>query len=35
MENKFIEHFVTTMDDSMVQKCFFCGEIISDYRNAA
>lgn len=36
MKNKtvFIEHYVSDMDESMVQCCVFCGEIITDYSNA-
>ena len=30
---KFVKHYVTDMDESMVQNCIFCGETISDYRN--
>lgn len=30
----FIEHYVLDMDDSMVQRCVICGEVISDYSNS-
>lgn len=29
----YTKHFVLTMDGSYVQRCLFCGEVISDYRN--
>ena len=33
MSKTFIRHFVNEMDESMVQRCIFCGEVISDYQN--
>lgn len=30
----YTKHYVIDMDESMVQNCIYCGEIISDYRNA-
>lgn len=28
-----IKHIVIDMDESMVQRCIICGEVISDYTN--
>ncbi len=28
----YIKHYVNDMDDSMIQYCIYCGEIINDYR---
>ena len=30
---KYIRHQVVEMDESMVQRCVLCGEVISDYTN--
>lgn len=30
----YIQHYVTEMDESMMQRCLYCGEVVSDYRNA-
>lgn len=32
--NDFIKHVVIDMDDSRVQRCVICGEVICDYRNS-
>lgn len=29
----FIKHHTGELDESMMQRCIFCGEVISDYRN--
>lgn len=34
MNNLYIKHTVVDMDESMVQRCVLCGEVISDYRNS-
>lgn len=31
---KYKKHIVADMDNSMIQRCIICGEIISDYTNA-
>lgn len=28
----YTSHYVTDMDESMYQRCIYCGKIISDYR---
>ncbi len=28
----FIKHYVNDMDESMIQSCIYCGEVINDYR---
>ena len=30
---KYIKHIVAEMDESLIQRCLICGEVISDYRN--
>lgn len=32
--NQYIRHVVSEMDDSMIQRCIICGEVICDYTNA-
>lgn len=34
MKTTWIEHQVVDMDETMVQHCIVCGEVINDYRNA-
>jgi hypothetical protein len=29
----FIKHHVIDMDESMIQRCILCGEVICDYRD--
>jgi hypothetical protein len=29
----YIEHQVLEMDESMIQRCLFCGEVIANYNN--
>jgi len=35
MQIIYKQHYVTEMDETMIQRCVFCGEIITDYRNAS
>lgn len=30
---EYIKHIVAEMDESLIQRCLICGEVISDYRN--
>ena len=32
--SEYTSHFVTEMDESMIQRCIYCGELISDYRGS-
>jgi hypothetical protein len=30
---QYVEHHVNDMDETLLQRCVLCGEIITDYRN--